>query len=97
MTLKLLATFVFVVGLFGFMVNPYTILTNFVALEYLFLGAALLGAAAGLHLHDGEGQVYLLVVLAVAAAESALGLALLVQFYRLRGDVQTLAYPLVKA
>jgi len=45
---------------------------------------------------DFEGQVFLLCVLAVAAAEAALGLALLVQFYRLRGNVQTLMYPLVK-
>jgi len=88
---------VFVVGLFSFLVSPYTLLTNFVALEYLFLGVAVYGAVHGLLLDDLEGQVYLLVVLAVAAAESALGLALLVQFYRLRGEVQTLTYPLVKA
>lgn len=55
------------------------------------------GGATALGVDDLEGQVYLLVVLGVAAAESALGLALLVQFYRLRGEVQTLSYPLVKA
>ena len=94
--LKLTATLVFVVGVFGYLVAPYTLLTNFVALEYLFLGAALLGAHAGYQHDDGDGQLWLLAVLAVAAAESALGLALLVQFYRLRGEVQTLTYPLVK-
>lgn len=93
---NLVAALVFVVGLWGFMVNPYTLLTNFVALEYMFLGVALLGGGVALGCDDLEGQVYLLVVLGVAAAESALGLALLVQFYRLRGEVQTLAYPLVK-
>ena len=97
MPLNLLAVLVFVVGLCGFVVTPYTLLTNFVALEYLFLGVALLGVQQGLRLGDADGQIYLLVVLGVAAAESALGLALLVQFYRLRGDVQTLSYPLVKA
>lgn len=94
---KVAAGLVFVVGLWGFLVNPYTLLTNFVALEYMFLGVALLGGATALGVDDLEGQIYLLVVLAVAAAESALGLALLVQFYRLRGEVQTLSYPLVKA
>ena len=94
---KAAAAVVFTVGLWGFLVNPYTLLTNFVALEYMFLGVALLGGATALGVDDLEGQVYLLVVLGVAAAGSALGLALLVQFYRLRGEVQTLSYPLVKA
>lgn len=95
--MKTLTLCVFSAGLFGFFVSPYTLLTNFVALEYLFLGVAVYGGIQGLEIDDLESQLYLLVVLAVAAAESALGLALLVQFYRLRGEVQTLAYSLVKA
>lgn len=94
---KLLASFIFLVGVFGYVVLPYTLLTNFVALEYIFLGAGLVGVAEGLQMDDFDGQVFLLCVLAVAAAEAALGLALLVQFYRLRGNVQTLTYPLIKA
>jgi len=95
--MKILTLCVFSAGLFGFFVSPYTLLTNFVALEYLFLGVAVYGGIHGLQIDDLESQLYLLVVLAVAAAESALGLALLVQFYRLRGEVQTLSYSLVKA
>lgn len=95
--MKTLTLCVFSAGLFGFFVSPYTLLTNFVALEYLFLGVAVYGGIYGLQIDDLESQLYLLVVLAVAAAESALGLALLVQFYRLRGEVQTLSYSLVKA
>lgn len=95
--MKLLASFIFLVGVFGYVVLPYTLLTNFVALEYIFLGAGLVGVAEGLQMDDFDGQVFLLCVLAVAAAEAALGLALLVQFYRLRGNVQTLTYPLIKA
>jgi len=95
--MRTLTLCVFSAGLFGFFVSPYTLLTNFVALEYLFLGVAVYGGVYGLQIDDLESQLYLLVVLAVAAAESALGLALLVQFYRLRGEVQTLSYSLVKA
>lgn len=95
--MKFLATAVFLVGLFGYVVLPYTLLTNFVALEYVFLGAALVGVTHGVETHDFDGQYFLLCVLAVAAAEAALGLALLVQFYRLRGNVQTLNYPFLKA
>jgi len=51
---------VFVVGVAGYVVLPYTLLTNFVALEYTFLGAALLGVAGGLTGDDVEGQVFLL-------------------------------------
>jgi NADH-quinone oxidoreductase subunit K len=94
---KFLATTVFVTGLFAYVVLPYTLLTNFVALEYIFLGAGLVGVAHAVEMHDFDGQYFLLCVLAVAAAEAALGLALLVQFYRLRGNVQTLNYPFLKA
>jgi NADH:ubiquinone oxidoreductase subunit K len=95
--MKFLATLVFLVGLFTYVVLPYTLLTNFVALEYIFLGAGLVGVAHAVEFHDFDGQYFLLCVLAVAAAEAALGLALLVQFYRLRGNVQTLNYPFLKA
>jgi len=94
--IKTAATLVFLTGVAGYVVLPYTLLTNFVALEYIFLGAGLVGVAYSIEMDDFEGQVFLLCVLAVAAAEAALGLALLVQFYRLRGNVQTLMYPLVK-
>jgi NADH-quinone oxidoreductase subunit K len=94
---KFLATTVFATGLFAYVVLPYTLLTNFVALEYIFLGAGLVGVAHAVEMHDFDGQYFLLCVLAVAAAEAALGLALLVQFYRLRGNVQTLNYPFLKA
>jgi len=94
---RTLATVVFLVGVFAYVVLPYTLLTNFVALEYIFLGAGLVGVATAVEVDDFDGQVFLLCVLAVAAAEAALGLALLVQFYRLRGNFQTLTYPLIKA
>ena len=92
-----LAAGVFLVGVTAYAVLPYNLLTNFVALEWVFLGGALVGVARGVHLDDFDGQVFLLSVLAVAAAEAALGLALLVQFYRLRGTTATLFYPTVKA
>ena len=95
--IRLVATLVFLTGVFAYVVLPYTLLTNFVALEYIFLGAGLVAVGFSLELDDFDGQVFLLCVLAVAAAEAALGLALLVQFYRLRGNVQTLMYPLIKA
>lgn len=95
--MTLLAGGVFLVGVFAYVVLPYTLLTNFVALEYIFLGAALVGVGYSVEMDDFEGQLFLLCVLGVAAAEAALGLALLVQFYRLRGNIQTLTYPLVKA
>ena len=95
--MKLVGGVVFLTGILGYTVVPYTVLTNFVALEYIFLGAGLTGVAVSIQVDDLDGQIFLLCILAVAAAEAALGLALLVQFYRLRGNVHTLVYPLVKA
>lgn len=82
---------VFSVGVAGFAIYGFNLLTAFVAVEFMMLGVAAHSASASLLYSDVEGQYFLLVVLAVAAAESALGLAVLVQYYRLRGQVNSLA------
>ena len=84
-------------GLFGYLVVPYTFLTSFVCVEMILLGGAVYGLGGGVQVDDLEGQYTFLVTLTVAAAESAVGLAVLVQLYRIRGDVEVVALPFLKA
>ena len=97
MVLKTVGVGVFFCGLVGYVVVPYTFLTSFVCVELMLLGAATLGVGVAQLVDDLDGQYTFLLVLTVAAAESAVGLAVLVQLYRVRGDVEVLYLPMLKA
>jgi len=58
-----------------------------ISLELILLSSTMLFIAAGIYLDDFLGQIYALIILTSAAAESALGLAILVVYYRLRGGI----------
>jgi len=53
-------------------------------------------SAVSIELDDLQGQLLSLTILAVAAAESAVALAILVQYYRVRGAVETFLFPTLK-
>jgi len=63
------------------------IIAVLISLELLLLSIALNFVFFSLSLDDILGQVFALLILTIAGAESAIGLALLVSFYRLRGDI----------
>lgn len=57
------------------------------AIELILLSVNLLFVFFSLYLDDLTGQAFSLYILTVAAAESAIGLAILVAYYRLRGNI----------
>jgi NADH-quinone oxidoreductase subunit K len=75
------------IGLWGIVLNRQNLLMMLVSLELLLLGVNLTLIYVSLILDEVSGQILSLLVLTVAAAESSLGLALLVAFYRLRGSL----------
>ncbi len=87
----LLAALLFILGIYGFLVRRDLIVV-FMSIE-LMLNAANLTflAAARERMLDPEGQVYAIFVITVAAVEAAVGLALLIAWFRLRAtlDVET--------
>lgn len=97
MVLKGVGLFVLLTGVLGYVVTPYTFLTSFVCVEMILLGAAAYGLGSASLVDDYDGQYAFLIVLTVAAAESAVGLAVLVQLYRIRGDVEVVTTPFLKA
>ena len=77
----------FLVGLYGVVLNGRSILAVLRAIELMLLGVNLVrfgGSSGG---DDVVGEIYGFMVLTVAAAESAIGLALLVVYYQTRGTV----------
>jgi NADH-quinone oxidoreductase subunit K len=77
----------FTIGLVGFLVNRKNILLLLLALEIMLLAVNINFVVFSVFLDDLLGQIFTLIVLIVAAAESALGLAILIVYYRVRGGI----------
>ena len=74
-------------GIFGIFLNRRNIIVMLMSIELILLAANINFVAFSAALHDLVGQVFTLFVLTVAAAEAAIGLAILVVFYRNRGSI----------
>ena len=77
----------FVTGVFGIFLNRKNIITIMMSIELILLAVNLNLVAFSAFLNDLVGQVFALFILTVAAAEAAIGLAILVVFFRNRGSI----------
>lgn len=84
MTLPLL---LYLVGVLGFVLNRRNLLILIVSIEVMLLAVTLVVLLAAQNYADSAGQTFAAVIISVAAAESAVGLGVLVAYYRLRGTV----------
>ena len=83
----IVSVFLFFIGLIGFFVNRKNILLLLLALEIMLLAVNFNLIIFSVFIDDLLGQLFMLIVLTVAAAESALGLAILIVYYPVRGGV----------
>jgi NADH-quinone oxidoreductase subunit K len=81
------AAILFTLGVFGIFLNRKNVIIILMAVELILLAVNLNLVAFSSFLHDLTGQIFALLVLTVAAAEAAIGLAILVVFYRNRGTI----------
>ncbi|WP_062016007.1 NADH-quinone oxidoreductase subunit NuoK [Aureimonas sp. AU4] len=81
------AAILFVTGVFGIFMNRKNIITILMSVELILLSVNLNLVAFSHFLNDLAGQVFALFILTVAAAEAAIGLAILVVFFRNRGSI----------
>ena len=77
----------FVLGVFGIFLNRKNIIVILMAIELILLAVNINLVAFSAFLGDMVGQVFAMFVLTVAAAEAAIGLAILVIYYRNRGTI----------
>lgn len=87
----------FIIGFFGIVLTRTHIIIVLVSLELLFLASNLNFVFFSIFIDDFLGQLYSLLILMVAAAETAIGLAILVIYYRLRGGIHILLISLLKS
>ena len=79
------AAVLFTLGIFGIFINRKNVIVILMSIELILLAVNINLVAFSVYLHDLVGQVFALLVLTVAAAEAAIGLAILVVYYRNRG------------
>ena len=77
----------FTIGVFGIFVNRRNVIVILMAIELILLAVNINLVAFSTYLNDVTGQIFAMFVLTVAAAEAAVGLAILVTFFRNRGDI----------
>jgi len=82
----------FFIGCLGLLSTQNNLVFMFLSIEIIFLSAISVCVVSSVCYGDVVGQIFVLCILTVAAAESAVGLALLVLLYKLRG---TIAYSFI--
>jgi NADH-quinone oxidoreductase subunit K len=82
------AAILFTLGIFGIFLNRKNIIVILMSIELMLLAINLNLVAFSAYLGDLAGQVFAMFVLTVAAAEAAIGLAILVVYFRNRGSIE---------
>ncbi|MSO88667.1 MAG: NADH-quinone oxidoreductase subunit NuoK [Rhodospirillaceae bacterium] len=81
------AAILFTIGIFGVFLNRKNVIVILMSVELMLLAVNINLVAFSAFLHDLVGQVFAMFVLTVAAAEAAIGLAILVVYFRNRGSI----------
>jgi NADH-quinone oxidoreductase subunit K len=81
------AAVLFTLGIMGLFLNRKNVIVILMSVELILLAVNINLVAFSTHLNDLNGQIFALMVLTVAAAEAAIGLAILVAYYRNRGSI----------
>ncbi|WP_086607639.1 NADH-quinone oxidoreductase subunit NuoK [Erythrobacter donghaensis] len=77
----------FVLGVLGIFLNRKNVIVILMAVELILLAVNINLVAFSAFLNDLTGQIFAMLVLTVAAAEAAIGLAILVIYFRTRGSI----------
>lgn len=83
----LLGFTLFLIGILGFVLNRKNIILMLISIEIMLLSITFIILINSIILEDIIGQVFGIYIIVIAAAESAIGLGILVSYYRLRGNI----------
>lgn len=78
----------FALGVFGIFLNRRNVIVILMSIELMLLSVTINMVAFSAFLNDLTGQVFSMFILTVAAAEAAIGLAILVVYFRNRGSIE---------
>ena len=81
------AAILFTIGIFGIFLNRKNVIIIMMSIELMLLAVNINLVAFSTTMNDVTGQVFALLILTVAAGEAAIGLAILVTYFRNRGTI----------
>jgi len=84
----ILSAVVFTIGVFGVFLNRRNVIIILMSIELMLLAVQINFVTFSVYLHDLTGQVFSMFILTVAAAEAAIGLGILVAFFRNKGSIE---------
>ena len=82
-----LSILLFLIGILGFILNRKNIILMIIAIEMMLLAVTLLILLSSFSFDDNIGQTFSIYIIAIAGAESVIGLSIVVSYYRLRGNI----------
>ena len=83
-----LAAIIFIIGIVGIFLNRKNIIVILMSIELILLAVNINLVSFSIYINDLSGQIFTLFILTVAAAEAAIGLAIIVIYYRNRGSIR---------
>ena len=84
----ILAAIIFTIGIIGIFLNRKNLIVILMCIELLLLAVNINLVSFSIFLNDLNGQIFALFILTVAAAEAAIGLAIIVLYYRNSGSIR---------
>jgi NADH-quinone oxidoreductase subunit K len=84
----ILSALVFTIGITGLFMNRKNVITILMSIELMLLSVNINFVAFSVYLQDLSGQIFSMIVLTVAAAETSIGLAILVLYFRNKGSIE---------
>lgn len=82
-----LSLILFVIGILGFVLNRKNIILMLISIEIMLLSITMLILLSSISFDDILGETFSIYIISIAGAESAIGLGILVAYYRLRGSI----------
>ena len=83
-----LGAIIFSLGTFGIFLNRKNVIVILMSVELILLAVNINLVAFSIYLQDITGQIFTMLILTVAAAEAAIGLAIIVAYYRNKGSIR---------
>ncbi len=84
----ILASIIFVTGIVGLFMNRKNIITLLMSIEIMLLAVNINFVAFSSFMGEISGQIFTIIILTIAAAETSIGLAILVLYYRNKGSIE---------
>ena len=85
----ILSAIIFTIGVVGIFLNRKNVIIILMSIELILLSANINLVSFSIYLQDLTGQVFAMFILTVAAAEAAVGLAIIVMYYKNKGSIHT--------